>query len=98
MVFSLSPSLESFGQASGFRSFRQSNLLFTAFAGSDSRLLAAHFRPSASAVRCNRLFITPAHKVRLIGPIVIVITDRRGTMGKVRRGFEPGVRGQTRLE
>lgn len=38
---------------------------------------------------CNHLCITPAHRVELISPVIIVIIDHRGRIGKVRQGFWP---------
>lgn len=38
---------------------------------------------------CNHLCITPAHRVELISPVIIVIIDHRGRIGKVRQGFRP---------
>lgn len=36
---------------------------------------------------CNHPVITSPHKVQLISPIIIIITDQRGMIGKVREGF-----------
>lgn len=81
-------SLSCCGHASGspvstFSFSLQTCYLFTT--ALDVCLHTAHFIPHLSSTTCDHRIITPAHKVWLISPIIVRITDQRGVIGK---GYE----------
>lgn len=95
-TFSLSLSLSCFGHASSFpvsespaASQHVIYLLLLRALMSVSSLLISYLHLSSAIVTCHQTVITAAHTAWLISPVILIITDQRGMIGKVGQGLQP---------